>query len=171
MNDQTQDKWLLLRNAPQDTDDPYIIAARRRRQRSNDLSPLVGTLGERPWFIDTEKAPRILDEFRAQGCEIKELDVRDMDEEALLARLGALYDFPDYYGVNWDAYSDCYLQFVEAGEAPVVLAASGFDTWKESDFRLFFRTVYELESVTRLYGNAHRVIARRVLNLYIGDWD
>jgi hypothetical protein len=168
----TEDKRLRLRNAPKDTDDPWVISARRRRDRSDEIRRLVVDLDESRPFTDTTDAPRILDEFRARQCEVKELDVRDMDEQTLLVELGVLYDFPEGYEPNWVSYSDCYLEFLEAGDAPVILAARGFDAWRENDFRLFMRTVYELEAVTEGFRrNPGSVIPRRVVNLYIGDWD
>jgi hypothetical protein len=166
-----EDKWLRVQEAPQDTDDPYVIAARRRMEYSDRLTPTLTSLGERPFFVDTAEAPRVLDEFRAQQCEIKELDARDMDEETLLTELGVLFGFDEGYGENWGAFNDRYLAFVEAGDAPVVVAIRGFDVWNRNDFRRFFQTVYELESVREVYANAHRVVARAVVNLYIGDWD
>jgi hypothetical protein len=166
-----EDKWLRVREAPQDTDDPYVIAARRRIEYSERLDPALASLGPRPWFVDTADAPRVLDELRALRGEVKELDATNMDEEALLTELGALLGFDEGYGENWGAFNDRYLAFVEAGDAPVILAIRGFDVWNRNDFRRFFQTVYELESVTELYADSHRVVARRVVNLYIGDWD
>jgi len=167
----TEDKRLRIRNAPQDTDDPWVIAARRRRDRAEEIRMLVVNLdGSRP-FTDTADAPRILDEFRAHRCEVKELDVRGMDEQALLVELGVLFDFPERYEPNWVSYGDCYAEFLEAGDAPVILAARGFDAWREENFRLFIRTVYELEAVTEGFRRKPgSVIPRKVVNLYIGDW-
>jgi hypothetical protein len=141
-----------------------------RIEPTDRLTLTLASLGERPWFVDTADASRVLDEFRAQQCEIKELDARDMDEEALLTELGVLLGFDEGYGENWGAFNDRYQGFVTAGETPVVLAIRGFDAWNRNDFRRFFQTVYELESVTELYADSHRVVARKVVNLYIGDW-
>ena len=91
----TEDKRLRIRNAPQDTDDPWVIAARRRRDRAEEIRMLVVNLDESRPFTDTADAPRVLDEFRAHRCEVKELDVRGMDEQALLVELGVLFDFPE----------------------------------------------------------------------------
>lgn len=166
-----EDKWQRVREASQDTDDAYVIAARRRMAHADRIAPILTSLGERPRFIDTADAPGVLDEFRAQQCEIKEVDARDMDEEALLTELGVLLGFDEGYGENWGAYNDRFQAFVEAGDAPVVVAIRGFDVWNRNDFRRFFQTVYELESVQELYAGAHNVVARAVVYLYIGDWN
>lgn len=161
----------LVRQAPEDSDDPIIIAARRRMERASEISPLVAELGRQPWFVDDADAPGVIEGFRAAGCDIKELDVRGMDEGGLVAQLGVVYEFPDYYGQNWTAYSDCYMGMVASGESPIILAVRGLDAWKDSDFLMFFRAVHELEWVTRLWAVSWRIVARRVVNLYIGDWD
>jgi hypothetical protein len=166
----TEDKWLLLRKAPKDSDDPYVIAARRRLERGEEVIPLVVDLDESLPFLDAADASRVLDEFRALRCEVKELDVRAMDEQALLVELGVLFDFPEGYEPNWASYNGCYSKFLEAGETPVVLAARGFDGWREHDFRLFMRTVYELQAVAEGFRRGSTVIPRKVVNLYIGDW-
>ena len=44
-------------------------------EHTDRLTSTLASLGERPWFVDTADASRILDEFRAQECEIKELEV------------------------------------------------------------------------------------------------
>lgn len=88
--------------------------------REEEIRMMVVNLDESRPFTDTADAPRIWDEFRAMQCEIKELDVRDMDEQALLGALGVLYGFPEAYEPNWGSGS--------GGQ-------------------------------------------RRVVNLYIGDWD
>lgn len=165
------DMWRLVHQAPKDSDDPTIIAARRRMERGLEISPLVAELGRQPWFVDNADAPGVIEGFRAAGCDIKELDVRGMDEDGLVAQLGVVYEFPDYYGQNWTAYSDCYSMMVASGENPIILAVRGLDAWKDSDFPMFFRAVHELEWVTRLWDLSRRIIARRVVNLYIGDWD
>lgn len=166
-----EDKWLRVRDAPQDTDDPYVIAARRRMANADRIAPALTSLGERPRFVDTADASRVLDEFRAQQCEIKEVDARDMDEEALLTELGVLLGFDEGYGESWGAYNDRFRGFVEAGDAPVVVAIRGFDVWHRNDFRRFFKTVYDLESIQEIYARAHNVVARAVVYLYIGDWN
>ena len=141
-----------------------------RMEHTDRLAPALASLGERPWFVDTADASRVLDEFRAQQCEIKELDAQGMDEEALLTELGVLLGFDEGHGENWGAFNDRYQAFVTAGDTPVVLAIRGFDAWNRTDFRRFFQTVYELESVTELYADCYRVATRKVVNLYIGDW-
>lgn len=167
----TEDKWLLLRKAPKDTDDPYVIAARRRLDRGDEVIPLLVELDESLPFLDAADAPRVLDEFRELRCEVEELDVRDMDEQTLLVELGALFDFPEGYEPNWVSYSGYYSEFLETGETPVVLAVRGFDAWRENDFRLFMRTVYELQAVAEGFRRGSSVIPRKVVNVYIGDWD
>ncbi|MBS2531167.1 hypothetical protein KGQ20_00105 [Catenulispora sp. NF23] len=168
----TEDKWLRIRKAPKDTDDPWVIAARRRLDRGSEIIPLLVDLDESVPFIDSVDAPGALDGFRALRCEVKELDVRGMDERTLLRELGVLYGFPEDYEPNWSSYNDCYVDFLEAGDTPVVMAIRGFGAWRENDFRLFIRTVYELEAATEGFRrDAGAVIPRRVVNLYIGDWD
>ncbi|MBS2531168.1 hypothetical protein KGQ20_00110 [Catenulispora sp. NF23] len=166
-----EDKWLKVQNAPQDSDDPYVIGARRRMEYSGRLAPALTPLGKRPWFVDSADAPGVLAELRALDCEIKELDARGMDEEALLTEVGVLYGFAEGYGESWGAYNDCYPGFAEAGDVPVVLAISGFDEWNRNEFRRFFQTVYNLESTTELFAGSHQIVARTVVNLYIGDWN
>jgi hypothetical protein len=141
-----------------------------RIKHTDGLTATLASLGERPWFVDTADASRVLDEFRAQQCEIKELDAEGMDEEALLTELGVLLGFDEGYGENWGAFNDRYQGFVTAGDTPVVLAIRGFDALNRTDFRRFFQTVYELESVNELYAASQRIVARKVVNLYIGDW-
>ncbi len=49
------------------------------------------------------------------------LDARALgDRGSLLAALGAVLDFPDYYGVNWDALEEC-LSDLSWREGPVRL--------------------------------------------------
>lgn len=47
-------KWELLRSTPSDTDDPYVIAARRRLARWEDLGVARLDIGERPYLISQE---------------------------------------------------------------------------------------------------------------------
>ncbi|MEU0391894.1 barstar family protein [Streptomyces sp. NPDC006208] len=162
-------KWELLRSAPSGTDDPYVIAARRRVARWEDLD--VASIGERPYLISRDEYLRIRDEFNDVGVTFLEVDASDVTtEDDLLVLLGKAYKFPEYYGENWDAFLDCYADVVEADESPLVLAIHGLSNFCESDFRAFLRSLYELESITETIPLLRSVIPRKVVNLYPGDW-
>ncbi|CCK29321.1 hypothetical protein BN159_4942 [Streptomyces davaonensis JCM 4913] len=170
-NDGARGKWELLRSSPADTDDPYVIAARRRLARWEDLGSAKLDIGERPYLISNDEYLRIQNEFRDSGVAFLEVDAGNVvTEDDFLIMLGKVYKFPEYYGENWDAFLDCFADVVEADDAPLVLAIHGLPNFCASDFRAFLRSLYELESITESISLFRSVIPRKVVNLYPGNW-
>ncbi|WP_329405951.1 barstar family protein [Streptomyces sp. NBC_00704] len=164
-------KWALLRSAPADTDDPYVVAARRRLARWEDLGAASLNIGQRPFLIKEEEYRRIRGEFGGAGVDLLEVDATNVvTEHKFLVLLGKIYKFPEYYGENWDAFLDCYADVVEADETPLILAIFGLSNFCESNFREFLRSLYELESITESISLFRSVIPRRVINVYPGNW-
>ncbi|GAA1370485.1 barstar family protein [Streptomyces beijiangensis] len=164
-------KWELLRSTPADTSDPYVISARRRLARWEEVSAARLGIGERPFLIQREEYLRIRSEFEGPDVTLLEIDASNVTtEEDFLILLGKVYGFPEYYGENWDAFLDCYADVVEADDSPVVMALCGLSNFCESNFRTFIRSVYELESITESISLFRSVIPRKVINLYPGDW-
>lgn len=66
--------------------------------------------------MGTDRTPRII------------LDVSSViDEEVLHTLLAKTFDFPGYYGKNWDAFFDCIMYDPEM-RMPQVLEIEGFDS-------------------------------------------
>ncbi|WP_371615856.1 barstar family protein [Streptomyces sp. NBC_00454] len=164
-------KWEMLRSAPADTQDPYVISARERLARWEDLPMSKFDVGDRPYLISEAECRKVLDGLAGAGVSILEADASGvLSEDDFLVLLGRVYGFPEYYGENWDAFLDCFADVVEADSAPIVLVISGLSSFFESDFRSFLRCLHELESVTESIPLFRSVIPRKVVNLYPGHW-
>ncbi|WP_418961067.1 barstar family protein [Streptomyces tritici] len=161
----------LLRAAPADTDDPYVIAARRRLARWEDLDAARLGAGERPYLVSEEEHRRIREAFAESGVTFLQADASAVTtEHEFLVLLGEVHAFPEYYGENWAAFLDCYADVFEADDAPLVLTVRGLDRLRDTDFRAFLRCVHELESATESVPLLRPVIPRKVVNLYVGAW-
>lgn len=117
----------------------------RFRSRSRDLGPLSPSLvasprmsAERPWVRGELPWVRSGPLFRVHRSALEDLDVFldrfsylriDLDGRAMTSRsaahteLARTFGFPDYYGKNWDAFNDCFGDFVadHSGELVAVV--------------------------------------------------
>ncbi|MFD6468134.1 barstar family protein [Streptomyces goshikiensis] len=159
-----------MSKAPADSADPYVVAARARLEAwENTLTP--EELGSPPFFVAPGAADGIAAKLAGAGFDVKRVDVsRAVSEDGLLEVLGEVLEFPDYYGVNWDAYLDCYADFVVSDSPPVALVLDGLDALKVAGFTEFFSCLHELELVREMVGVLRPIIARRVVNVYVGDF-
>ncbi|MEU0939794.1 barstar family protein [Embleya sp. NPDC005971] len=160
-----------MENAPKDSTDPWVVGARRRLRRWDDGTDVLAALEDRPYLVDESTAQTMVGRFIAAGFIRLEVDVPEGGSELdLLQALARTYDFPDYFGENWPAYTDCYSDFVVAGEEPVVTVVRGLDGMHRRDLRQFMRCVMELETTAEFISVFKPVVPRRVVNLYVGEW-
>jgi RNAse (barnase) inhibitor barstar len=98
-----------------------------------------------PHCAHTTEVLRLRSELTTLGFHIVTLLGNDIDEERkLLLELGRILEFPDYYGVNWDAFRDCLCDFQGSGRRIALLWDSA-DSLARSDLRLFSRALHILE--------------------------
>ena len=59
-------------------------------------------------FASDDEFAGVRDHAASRGGAVFELDATGVrDKDALLARVAAAMDFPEYFGGNWDAVADC----------------------------------------------------------------
>lgn len=93
--------------------------------------------------------PRLNGVYRIHGelphrQDLLRLDGRELsDRKALLAAIGRVLEFPDYYGANWDALEEClfdlswwdgpvYLLIEQADRIPEMVRNVLADIWTEA---------------------------------------
>lgn len=165
------DGWQRLANEPRDSTDPWVVAARRRSRRWEDGTDVLAALGDKPYLVDEPTARDVVGRFVAAGFVRLDVDVpAGGGERDVLRALAGTYDFPDYFGESWPAYTDCYSDFVVADEGPVVTVVRGLDDMQRRDLRQFMRCVMELETTAEFISVLRPVVPRRVVVLYVGEW-
>ncbi|MFI6979025.1 barstar family protein [Embleya sp. NPDC050154] len=148
-----------------------VVGARRRLAGWVDGADVLAALGERPYLVDESTAQTAVERFVAAGFVRLDVDVpKGGSELDVLQALARTYDFPDWFGENWPAYTDCYSDFVVASEEPVVTVMRGLDGMHRRDLRQFMRCVMELETTAEFISVLKPVVPRRVVNLYVGAW-
>jgi len=160
-----------LENVPKDSTDPWVVGARRRARGWDEGTDVLAALGDKPFLIDESTARAMVGRFLAAGFVRLDVDVPDEGTELdVLRALARTYAFPDYFGENWPAYTDCYSDFVEAAEQPVVTVIRGLDGMHRRDLRQFTRCVMEIETTAEFISVFKPVVPRRVVTLYVGTW-
>lgn len=80
-----------------------------------DIRRLIPWVGFGPLFqIATDSLPAVRDLLGREGFGVIELQGERMTSRSgAHAELAAAFEFPEYYGANWDSFNDCLGDFVE----------------------------------------------------------
>lgn len=81
---------------------------------------MVHVRGELPWLrsgplfrVHVSGLPALDEMLERHSFHVLELDGRRMTSRVRAhSELARVFDFPDYYGKNWDAFNDCFGDFV-----------------------------------------------------------
>ncbi|MFD1136637.1 barstar family protein [Paenibacillus urinalis] len=75
---------------------------------------------------------KYIENIREEGFNVYIFDCELWDKNSCLKEIGNTLDFPDYYGENLDAFSDCLSDIVPRGEG-LVLVFKNFDKFNARD--------------------------------------
>lgn len=114
-----------------------------------DVYELIPWTGRgKPRFVNDADYSRLHDQLERAGFDVVAFDGRDVrDDYALLTALGTALHFPSYYGVNWDAFDECFDDFAEARSRPVALVWRSSDVLAAADLRAFVRAAHIILSM------------------------
>lgn len=101
------------------------------------------TLAEPSWTcVHFSAAGPAAEDLASRGLHVGEVDGAAIDgDQALLAAIAAAFDFPDYFGVNWDALDECLRDMSWAPAAGYVLVVTGAEGLWQRDPRLAARLI------------------------------
>jgi RNAse (barnase) inhibitor barstar len=107
--------------------------------------------------VHASEEGRLREDLQAAGFSLAILEGRELHHEKdLLQSLGRTFRFPSYYGVNWDAFTDCAGDMADAG-GHVALVWTAADVLLQRDLHGFVRAVH------LLLGTAREISS-------LGDW-
>ncbi|WP_406319680.1 barstar family protein [Streptosporangium sp. NBC_01639] len=111
-----------------------------------DVNKLIPGLPLPPYLIQKETAAEVVAALTRSGFVVGELDGHVINSQRdLLEKIGKVLEFPDYYGCNWDALTDCAGDLPRQGKPKVALV------WHDSDL-LLRRSVHDfVRSMTLMY--------------------
>lgn len=96
----------------------------------------------------------------ASGLDFARIEVRDVrDKTELLRAIAAALEFPDYFGMNWDALNDCLTDMSWRNATGYVILFTGWQQAEES-------IAGDLGSLTRVLEGAARFWAEREVPFY-----
>ena len=101
--------------------------------------------GKRPFLVPDGDLARLTYELEGAGFRVATIDGTSIrDERDLLTALGLALHFPDYYGVNWDAYDECFNDFAFEHGQPLALIWRRADLFATKDVFAFARATHFL---------------------------
>ncbi len=68
-------------------------------------------------------------------------------EESFFLEVSKVLNFPDYFGENWDAFHDCFGDFLISEKGPIALIWKEATSTLNSSLKTFLKVTYELLSV------------------------
>src|SRR5262245_40879479 len=93
-----------------------------RRYPGSVVREMIHVRGELPWLrsgplfrVHVSGLPTLNEMLERHSFRVLDLDGRRMTSlTEAHTELARIFDFPDYCGKNWDAFNDCFGDFVEA---------------------------------------------------------
>lgn len=121
-----------------------------------------------PILVSTSDEELVVERLERRGFDVRVADPDERGEErSVLVALGKSLDFPDYYGVNWDAFDECFSDFVDSAKPPVAVVVRGLDSLLDADAQRFGRTIHFLLDTARGASVEHFQLEF----IFPGSWD
>lgn len=107
------------------------------------------------YLIDQDLEKEISNALSSLGFKIFYIDGNFINsEEDFFLEVSKVLNFPDYFGMNWDAFHDCFGDIVFCEKNPIALIWKNATTTLENDLKTFLKISFELLSeisLTRSY--------------------
>ncbi len=113
-----------------------------------DISKAIPWLGiTNIHLIDRESEKELNDALTALGFKIFKIEGNGIDtEENFFIEVSKVLKFPGYFGKNWDAFHDCFGDFVIIESGPIALVWRDATASLEKSLKTFLRVTHELLS-------------------------
>jgi RNAse (barnase) inhibitor barstar len=114
-----------------------------------DISKAIPWLGlTNIYLIDQDSEKELDDALSSLGFKIFKIEGNDINsEENFFMEVSKVLKFPDYFGKNWEAFHDCFGDFVFIENGPIALVWRDATSTLDKSLKTFLKVTYELLSV------------------------
>lgn len=96
---------------------------------------------------------KYIENIKKEGFDVYTFDCFNWDKQTCLKEIGTTLGFPDYYGMNLDAFNDCLSDIVPDNEG-LVLVFKNFDKFNE----IYKETAYHVLDI--IQDNSWKLLVR-----------
>jgi RNAse (barnase) inhibitor barstar len=101
------------------------------------------------YLIDQNSENKLCDALSSLGFKIMTIEGNSIDsEKSFFLEVSRVLNFPDYFGKNWDAFYDCFGDFVSEEKGPIALIWREAISTLNNSLKTFLKVAYELLSVS-----------------------
>jgi RNAse (barnase) inhibitor barstar len=99
------------------------------------------------YLIDQDLEKELSGALSSLGFKIFNIEGASINsEENFFLEVARVFKFPDYFGKNWDAFHDCFEDFVFTEKDPLALILTNGDSAIKNSLKTFMKITYELLS-------------------------
>ncbi|MGD2093310.1 MAG: barstar family protein [Candidatus Aminicenantes bacterium] len=113
-----------------------------------DISKAIPWVGlPNIYLIDQDSEKELYNALSSLGFKIFYIEGNSINsEETFFLEVSRVLKFPDYFGKNWDAFHDCFGDFVSIEKGPVALIWRDATSTIKNSLKTFLKITYELLS-------------------------
>jgi RNAse (barnase) inhibitor barstar len=113
-----------------------------------DISKTVPWVGlTNIYLIDQHSEKELYNALSSSGFKIFKIEGSSIiSEENFFIEVSKVLKFPDYFGNNWDAFHDCFGDFVSVENGPIALIWRDATSTLDKSLKIFLKVAYELLS-------------------------
>jgi RNAse (barnase) inhibitor barstar len=113
-----------------------------------DISKAIPWIGlPNIYLIDQDSEKELYSALSSLSFKIFYIEGNSINsEESFFSEVSRVLKFPDYFGKNWDAFHDCFGDFVSIEKGPVALIWRDATSTLNNSLKTFLKITYELLS-------------------------
>ena len=113
-----------------------------------DISKVITWVGQpNIYLVDQDSGKDLYGALSSLGFKIFNIEGTSINsEENFFSEISKVLKFPDYFGKNWDAFHDCFGDFVSIEKGPVALIWRDATSTLKNSLKTFLKIAYEVLS-------------------------